>query len=482
MYKYFLFLLQLIVFSHCGKQSNQSENKDNSNAKRYDMSLSKGEVLGSVRCQNDSTLSFALYLPENYDYKSVLPAIVIFDSHGNGKLPVKRYKDLAKKFNYILIGSNNSKNGIPIEKSREIARLLLEDVKARIAIQSNRIYTMGFSGGSRVASAVAIFEGGIRGVIGCSAGFPRIDQAIQNKFWYFGIVGDEDFNYLEMKNLKKVLKESGIQSFLQVLNGKHEWPSAENMREAFEWSEFQAMKAQTIPLNDTITKVFSRRYKKKFETYTNQGDMVNLHQTCRTIISFFNGLYDVQIYADKKIELENSSEFQKYMQFVEDLEKKEVIAQQQYLEALISKNLSWWEDEIGKLNALSKTNRIDEAKMYKRLLNYLSLASFMNINSALKENRLDQAAFLLEIYQLVDPENPDVYFFTAIYWALKDEKKKSMNNLEKAARLGLDDISRIQNESKLENVRNLKRYEELIENIKSGAIKENKEEKKEKKK
>src|ERR1051326_8768484 len=67
----------------------------------------KGKVLNPVFIKGDSTQSYALYLPTSYNTEKKYPAIYFFDPHAGGHIPIDKYKDLAEKYDFILIGSNN---------------------------------------------------------------------------------------------------------------------------------------------------------------------------------------------------------------------------------------------------------------------------------------------------------------------------------------------------------------------------------------
>src|ERR1017187_4246613 len=73
-------------------------------------SFEAGKIIDPVICKSDSTQSYALYIPAKAN-KSALPIIYFFDAHGDGALPLKKYKSLADAYGFILIGSNSSKNG-----------------------------------------------------------------------------------------------------------------------------------------------------------------------------------------------------------------------------------------------------------------------------------------------------------------------------------------------------------------------------------
>jgi len=126
---FFIFLIPCILFS-CSSGNNKqeeraSEAKDSIAPKE---NFETGKIIERVVCKKDTTQSYALYLPANYSVEKTFPIIIAFDPHGEGKLPVSLYKELAEQFGYVIVGSNNSKNGLAWEETKQIAGKLFADV------------------------------------------------------------------------------------------------------------------------------------------------------------------------------------------------------------------------------------------------------------------------------------------------------------------------------------------------------------------
>src|SRR6476660_6415466 len=56
-------------------------------------SFEVGKVISPVFCRADAAQSYALYIPAGGNNK-ILPVIYFFDPHGNGSLPLKKYRSL----------------------------------------------------------------------------------------------------------------------------------------------------------------------------------------------------------------------------------------------------------------------------------------------------------------------------------------------------------------------------------------------------
>jgi len=100
-------LFTAISFQSCSS-CNHKKKKDDK-----DSAFVRGRVISNVSCKKDYIQNYALYLPSYYSEDKKWPVVCAFDSHGKGLLPVELFKDEAEKYGYIILGSNNSKNGIP---------------------------------------------------------------------------------------------------------------------------------------------------------------------------------------------------------------------------------------------------------------------------------------------------------------------------------------------------------------------------------
>ena len=86
--------------------------------------------------------------------------IFIFDPSGTAINGINAFKAGAEKFGYILVCSNNSKNG-PYQMNFDLTNRLFNHIFSEFNIAENRIYTAGFSGGSRLACTVAVLTGAV---------------------------------------------------------------------------------------------------------------------------------------------------------------------------------------------------------------------------------------------------------------------------------------------------------------------------------
>jgi pimeloyl-ACP methyl ester carboxylesterase len=207
----------------------------------------KGEVINRVVTRADASQSYALYLPKSYDPAKPSPVVFIFEPLARGSLPVSIMHDAAEKYGYILIASNNSRNG-PFAPEMKAAEAMWDDAHQRFSLDQKRTYFAGFSGGARLAVMfTARCKECAAGAVASGAGFPAgLEPKSVRKFHYFGTVGREDFNYPEYVRLEPKLKAANFTYHLRRFDGVHQWAPADIWLEAFEWFNLLAMKAGTL--------------------------------------------------------------------------------------------------------------------------------------------------------------------------------------------------------------------------------------------
>jgi len=454
------FCLQSI--SSCGKKHRRDQ---------QDSAFAKGKVIPSVECKKDVSQSYALYLPSYYSEDKKWPVVYAFDSHGKGLLPVELFKDAAEKYGYIIVGSNNSKNGTPWATTSELYDTLYSDTHKRLSIDNARIYTAGFSGGSRVASGLEITKGGINGVIGCGAGLGSQEKP-KERFKYFGIAGNVDMNLNEMIVLDSSLAKSGYTHYLESFDGKHEWPPRATVGDAFLWLELKAMNDKLKTVNDTLVKNTLTRWSKDYKALSDKGENYKAFLLCGKIINFFDGLTDVAAVKTDLAKLAENADVIKMKQHLKAIAAKETELQSYFMNALQSQTTAWWTTQVSLINnKINATADNEEKYMYKRVLNYLSLATYMNISRMLQAGQFDQALNYNTIYALVDPENPEHAYISATLSMKKSKPAEAIVFLETAAKLGFAEPDRLENDTVMTSLKQQPKYAAILDSIKSNTVK-----------
>ncbi|MCL5072407.1 MAG: hypothetical protein M1308_16180 [Actinobacteria bacterium] len=192
----------------------------------------QGEIF-SVTC-SDKKHTYSVCMPSNYDGSKRHPVLFCFDPGGNGRNAVDQFSFAAEKYGWIVIGSNDAKNG-PWEPILDAQKAMLKDIKTRYNVDNNRFYAGGFSGGARMSYTIAYKNPmSFCGVIACGAGFG--EGSISSRVAVFHCVGKNDTNAVkEMNEVYNQLKRRGIATQLKQFDGGHGWPPKSLLEEAVSW-------------------------------------------------------------------------------------------------------------------------------------------------------------------------------------------------------------------------------------------------------
>jgi dienelactone hydrolase len=449
-------------------------------ASAFAQELAVGKVIEKVPCLKDATQSYALYLPTNYTTAKRFPVIYAFDPGARGAVPVERFREAAEKYGYIVIGSNNSRNGPGVPLSA-IVGALLDDTQARLAIDDRRIYVTGFSGGARVAGMVAFAsKGQIAGVIACGAGFPSEAKPARDlPFAFYGIAGSEDFNLIEVRQLVRTLDSLGATTHLAVFEGEHAWPPATFCTEAVEWMELQAMKAGRRDRNDKLIGELLAKQADRLRADEAAQKMFDAYLKADALAKDFQGLNNISEFAAKAERSKSSKEVKEGFRQEKNEEQLQQYQQRTFYALREGARQNEGRDAaMGELRVfLYGLRRQAEATTpsVERSVARRSLAGFwvslMEEAAQYRFNkRYGETAATLAVAAEIRPDNPQVFFNLARAQALAGKKREAVEALKKAVEKGFANTEELKNNPDLETIRGEKAYKQLIEMLPKKSI------------
>jgi tetratricopeptide (TPR) repeat protein len=431
----------------------------------------RGKLIDTIRCKANSKFSYALYLPANYSDASKWPVIFVFDPAARGSLAASCFVNAAAKYGYIIACSNNSKNQLPWNEISDAVNSMFTDVQQKFSINNRRIYTSGFSGGSRVASMIALQNNLITGVIACGAGLPN-DGGLDKipSFSYFGIVGNHDMNYIEMYDLGKKLDSLGINSEIRVFEGGHDWPSPDLLQEAVEWMEIQAMNAGVKEKNTGF--INSRLAIKKLnaETLWKKGKLIESVLQYVYIIKDFPGDPSA---AKIKETLDSLKKTAEYLKAVKSFNKNRtleletqsdivtILYAQIRAEALPDTVRYLLANKIRLLKNMESGKDSSRQVIASRVRMLVSTICYETGKNLLNVKKYKGATISYQVGVMIDPPNKFMLYQLAKAYAYNNETDKSLVSLEKAIRMGIDNRKIIETEPAFVILKNQKRYIEL---------------------
>ena len=431
-----------------------------------------GSVKDSVRCAENNSVTYCLYLPSGYSPDKAWAVIYFFDAAARGALPVELYKNIAETRGYILVASDNSKNDLPWDKVFEIARLTMNDAEDNFRIDPARRFTSGFSGGSRVAAHLAI-NGNIKGVIGCGAGFPVIKPFPDTlpEFFYAGLVGSQDMNYVEMFELEDMLNEYHIKNVLYTGQFRHAWPPEEIFLSAVEWMDLQMMKECIIPEDPEFIKYLWEKQKASGDRSLAEGDILEASRAYGYLVKDFPDIkktVEIQIKLDSLCQTKN---YQKDLKMWKDLreEEKRTMDMLAFNFEKSANSLSFtdsiqrnWIDRVQRLKRQEKKKNRSKALHASRLLSLISYFCYIYGNEFETSDQHEKTIFFYQLASLIYPESQYYLFMYARACAMNNDNGRALKILKTYISLGYDK-GYIETDSAFERLIQSRRYHTLFE-------------------
>ena len=445
-------------------------------------SIPRGQIVDRIQTLNNSSQSYALYLPSNYTPNRKWPVLYAFDPGARGGVPVERFKEAAEKYGWIVLGSNNSRNG-PWDVAVKAWNAMLKDSHQRFAIDEERMYATGFSGGARVAVRIAIACNCLAGVIASGAGFPvDLAPSPQMHFVFFGAAGVDDFNFPELKSLEEPLTKAGINHRIQTFAGRHEWPPVPVATAALEWMELYAIKAGKRPRDDGIISATWQPLLNDAQTREESKKYYEAYQLYRDLAESFKGLRDVAQIETKVNQLGDSREVKAAIR-----EEQVQIKKQRELESQLNSliagrdggdRLNQGEDEVDSkirfqviLSDLLKQSKAPEdsaqRRVARRVLDGLFIGLFEQGISLLQTDKnYSESIKRFKMATEVNPDRPGAYFYLAWAYAANRDKKKSLQFLSKAVEKGFSDAAMITANKAFDSIRDDPEYQQIMARLK----------------
>jgi len=193
----------------------------------------------------DSTAQrYELYVPASVDPRKPAP-LVLFISAGNNAAGLNNWRAVCDRHGVLFASPSAAGNNTTGPVRTRIILDVLDDVRRRFAVDADRTYLGGFSGGARVACSIAFalpeYFGGVVPV--CGAENLRDESWLRrrtiDRLSVALVTGENDFNRGELERLREpLLSGVGVRTKVWTVSGLgHGIPSAAELVAAFAWLE-----------------------------------------------------------------------------------------------------------------------------------------------------------------------------------------------------------------------------------------------------
>jgi pimeloyl-ACP methyl ester carboxylesterase len=188
--------------------------------------------------------SYELFVPPKYNARQSWP-VVVFISPGNRPSGFGQWKTELAKQGVIFASPFQAGNGTATPKRVRIVMDVLAELRRNFNVNPDRTYIAGFSGGGRIASAIAFalpeYFGGVIPV--CAGGDlrqePALRHRVKDRLSIAHLTGSSDFNRGEVERMRHtMLTDLKYREKTWVVPRLgHGIPNAGVFAEAYQWLE-----------------------------------------------------------------------------------------------------------------------------------------------------------------------------------------------------------------------------------------------------
>ena len=434
-----------------------------------------GVIIDSVKVKN-SKETFTLYLPKKFDKNEPASIVFIFEPGARGKIGIQPFIEAAETYNYILVCSNDSKNG-PFETNLNIINRLIEAVFAKFTINEERIYTAGFSGGARLASTLAVLSKKIAGVIVCGAGFSSyiLHKPMEKADYSFvALIGEQDMNYQEMLSAQDWLDGLQIYNELFINGDGHSWPSSDQIVKAFDWLELEAFRKYQEPINYfDINRIYQRFYDEA-RTSESQNKIESAVWEYQRLQRNFYEYYTLDSIAEKVTKLKATSQYSKQVRNRMSLKIKEETMRRVFVNKFareIKKNppvhkVKWWQKKL----AILREEYLLSEDRQKQLLgirtsNAIYSLAIESANIHLQDKNYNKSLYCHQILAELQPKGSYPVFLIAKDYANLYKEDKTLEYLELAISMGFSEKKYLLNATEFYKYQRSEWFKNLIEKM-----------------
>jgi predicted esterase len=413
--KIFSLVFILIFFVSCGESGSKKQNNRNKIAQK--------------KINTSTKKLYESYQAKNKNLSNVV--FIALDAHADTKLAISNLRWSAENYGFNLIALKNVENNDP-QYQQHIQKGLSQAIND-LDIKPTKLFLIGFSGGARMALNYAQNHKA-DGVIMLGAGPGK-----QNKEFSFPLAmvsGTQDFNFSEQYypiNSQQVFNPN-----LMTLHWreKHEWPDSSIIDEAV---SFILYASSTISVKNIYRKSQLERAKQAQQ----ENNLFFYFKELELIFKTSTGdIHDKTQQSIKDIR-KSGKAIQYFNRFNKSLVNEQK-RKQVYIKDLDEKPMDWWKQAIENMDNMIASEDNILADSYARSKAFMGILLYSKTSAAISgRGNAKLLPKYLEIYQLIEPQNPDLFYFKAKYAYVLSDNDGAIENLKQAIKYGFNDDEKL---------------------------------------
>jgi predicted esterase len=415
------------------------------------LEFATGKLVRKVVTKHDPDQSYALYLPKSYDPAKRWPILYGFSPGARGVNPVYLFQPAAEKYGWIVVGSNNSRNG-PWAPISAAIKAILKDTAVRLSIDRRRRYATGFSGGGRVGFYVAM-QHKFAGVIPVGAGMSRNQKfPAKGQLVVFSMCGVRCFNHAELLRLEQRLRGAGVRNRMGTFDGGHTWASREMCGAALRYMELLWQLDQEKRDDGLIKEMLKAEKADAEKLLETKGQYMRGHGRFKELAELdANGGF-----VERLAKIEETEKYKKEKALADELEKMRADL------AKITDANERFNKSVARYAKFAADNKGTEAAERLTIL-LRATAQQMQMGASILMRRKDyrRAEVYLKRARIFAPDSNNLAYNLACALARNGKKKEALAALAEAVKLGFNKLEHMRKDPDLESLRDEEQFMKL---------------------
>jgi predicted esterase len=432
----------------------------------------RGTLIERVPCAGDPTQTFTLYLPPGYTRETRWPVLFVFDPRGRGTAAAEIFRPGAERFGWILASSNDTRSDGPWEPNQRAVAAMWPHVLQSYAVDPDRIYAAGFSGGASVAWTLASNGAPLAGII-ASGGPDLPDVKVPAGVGWFGAVGRADFNFLPVKTTAARFEQAGARWRLETFDGPHQWLPAELATRAMAWFDALALD-RGAGENDRRLEERARDELAYASALKGSARLLDARRAFATIARDYPRTPSADTAASELAAFDADPAFRKAARDAIEIDERE----RDRIAGLLPVLKRLWTPELPPAVALVRDLRIATLRRNAAGSGYAAESARRSLEGIFVQvsfyiwrefetaKEWERAAASLRIATAIHDDRPRLWFDLAAAEAMRRRKGAALEALERAVELGFRDADRLQSDERFASLRDDDGFRELVARIK----------------
>lgn len=420
-----------------------------------ELRIQRGVVVDSLKTAADSSETFSLYLPKNFENKGTWPLFVVVDEKGRGKQTLSTFVEASEGQDYILASSNAVHDSLSLTENVQRFGRLFASLSALFPLNRNRLFVGGYDAGGRLANVLPVFFKNLKGVVSVGATINNLELVdSKNPFHFIGIVGREDFTYNEVLSTEEFFNKLKFDNNILVFNGGKVWPKQAQLSKSLHYLTLRSMAREYVGKDTVYIQKIYKNSLNDVEILKKNKEMLLAYRELKEMQNAFRDLMDIDSVKNAMRDLKKDKLYRLQKRRQDETFFKESFLKEDYQFALEDdirtynyNNLGWWNYQMSKLNEFVTGENIEERRMGKRLIGYVNalVEDSIDFYRSQDEGKKDDEAelFLSMLKTITEPYDFEFYMDVISLSAKYEDYGTSIFYLEEALKKGFVDRKKL---------------------------------------